>query len=91
MKSLLCIRQRGQGRRGGGREKKRRRKNRTKRDGEAAAFLLLPLPLFPSHSLFSTSSQQTKKFIDAEHRFGAHNYAPLPVVLERGVRRASDF
>ena len=26
----------------------------------------------------------TAKFIDLEHQHGAHNYHPLPVVLERG-------
>ncbi|MCS6981975.1 MAG: ornithine--oxo-acid transaminase [Flavobacteriales bacterium] len=31
-----------------------------------------------------TTPIQTKAFIDLEHRFGAFNYHPLPVVLERG-------
>lgn len=31
------------------------------------------------------ATPKQREFIDAEHRFGAHNYAPLPVVLERGL------
>ena len=27
---------------------------------------------------------ETKDYIEREGRFGAHNYHPLPVVLERG-------
>ena len=27
---------------------------------------------------------KTKEYIERENRFGAHNYHPLPVVLERG-------
>lgn len=29
-------------------------------------------------------NNQTQYFIDLEHRFGAHNYHPLPVVLQKG-------
>ncbi len=31
-----------------------------------------------------TVNQSTQKYIDREARYGAHNYHPLPVVLERG-------
>jgi ornithine--oxo-acid transaminase len=31
-----------------------------------------------------TPSAKTKYYLDLEEKFGAHNYAPLPVVLERG-------
>ncbi|MGB0199259.1 MAG: ornithine--oxo-acid transaminase [Flavobacteriaceae bacterium] len=31
-----------------------------------------------------TALENTQAFIDAEHQYGAHNYHPLPVVLERG-------
>lgn len=31
-----------------------------------------------------TNKTQTQHFIDLEDKFGAHNYHPLPVVLERG-------
>ncbi len=34
--------------------------------------------------LTSTSSARTQQFIEKEEQFGAHNYHPLPVVLERG-------
>jgi ornithine--oxo-acid transaminase len=29
-------------------------------------------------------SDRTRHFIELEERWGAHNYHPLPVVLERG-------
>jgi ornithine--oxo-acid transaminase len=32
----------------------------------------------------STQHNNTHYFIDLEHQFGAHNYHPLPVVLEKG-------
>ena len=31
-----------------------------------------------------TALENTQSFIDTEHQYGAHNYHPLPVVLERG-------
>lgn len=31
-----------------------------------------------------TEQSKTQSFIDKEHHFGAHNYHPMPVVLERG-------
>jgi ornithine--oxo-acid transaminase len=31
-----------------------------------------------------TALENTQAFIDTEHQYGAHNYHPLPVVLERG-------
>ena len=31
-----------------------------------------------------TKTSHTETYIDLEHKFGAHNYHPLPVVLERG-------
>lgn len=34
--------------------------------------------------MVSTLSQKTKHFLDLEEQYGAHNYHPLPVVLERG-------
>ena len=33
----------------------------------------------------SSTSQQTAHFLDLEHRYGAHNYHPLPVVLTKGA------
>ncbi len=32
----------------------------------------------------TTSISKTEELIEKEHRYGAHNYHPLPVVLERG-------
>ncbi|MFM7709453.1 MAG: ornithine--oxo-acid transaminase [Ferruginibacter sp.] len=32
----------------------------------------------------TSASQQTSHFLDLEHRYGAHNYHPLPVVLTKG-------
>src|ERR1700751_754163 len=31
------------------------------------------------------ASTNAQKFIDLENQYGAHNYAPLPVVLNRGL------
>ena len=33
----------------------------------------------------NTLSARTRKFIDLEDRYGAHNYHPLPVVLKKGA------
>ena len=35
------------------------------------------------HSLNSLT-EQTQYYIDLEQKFGAHNYHPIPVVLNRG-------
>src|SRR5688572_11694010 len=32
----------------------------------------------------SMTNSKTQYFIDLEHHYGAHNYHPLPVVLEKG-------
>lgn len=37
-----------------------------------------------SHSNHINLSERTRRFIDLEDRFGAHNYHPLPVVLKKG-------
>src|SRR5512135_1946610 len=34
--------------------------------------------------LTHTLSQQTAHYLELEEKFGAHNYHPLPVVLEKG-------
>lgn len=39
--------------------------------------------LFTMHHHF-TISDTTQQYLDLEYRYGAHNYHPLPVVLERG-------
>ncbi|EOD04603.1 hypothetical protein EMIHUDRAFT_259534, partial [Emiliania huxleyi CCMP1516] len=44
---------------------------------------LLP-SLLRSRRASSTSSAAAARLIGLEERHGAHNYAPLPVVLERG-------
>jgi ornithine--oxo-acid transaminase len=33
---------------------------------------------------FNTAGSETAKFLDLEERYGAHNYHPLPVVLQKG-------
>lgn len=33
---------------------------------------------------FDTAGSETAKFLDLEERYGAHNYHPLPVVLQQG-------
>jgi hypothetical protein len=38
-----------------------------------------------SLNLHPTFSLSTLKFIEAEDKYGCHNYAPLPVVLTRGL------
>ncbi len=45
-----------------------------------------PAPKAKGGAKKKTSSKisKTKSFIDMEHKYGAHNYHPLPVVLERG-------
>lgn len=40
--------------------------------------------LISSLSSFQHTSMQASYFIELENRYGAHNYHPLPVVLERG-------
>lgn len=40
----------------------------------------LLLPLF----MVSTLSEKTKHYLELEEQYGAHNYHPLPVVLEKG-------
>jgi hypothetical protein len=39
---------------------------------------------------FTASGHATAKCIDLEERFGAHNYAPLPVVLAKGEGTCRD-
>ncbi len=34
--------------------------------------------------MVSTLSDKTKHYLDLEEQFGAHNYHPLPVVLQKG-------
>ena len=34
--------------------------------------------------MVSTLSDKTKHYLDLEEKYGAHNYHPLPVVLQRG-------
>ena len=34
-------------------------------------------------------SPASARFIELEHRYGAHNYHPLPVVLTRGLGEAA--
>ena len=36
------------------------------------------------HTSIAAVSANTQYFIDKEEQFGAHNYHPLPVVLQRG-------
>ena len=73
-----------------GRKKKEEQKERNRaesEEGEAASFFLLTL----SFSHPTSNLVKIQQFIDAEHRFGAHNYAPLPVVLERGVESSQSL
>jgi len=43
-------------------------------------FIIYYYPLF----MVSTLSEKTKHYLQLEEQFGAHNYHPLPVVLEKG-------
>jgi ornithine--oxo-acid transaminase len=38
----------------------------------------------PGHGLDPAQSSNQQQYIDREEKYGAHNYHPLPVVLERG-------
>ena len=63
------------------------RAEKERREAASSTFFADSFPLLsrPPLSKKKKSTKQKKQVIDAEHRFGAHNYAPLPVVLERGV------
>lgn len=41
---------------------------------------------FAGQDLAPAQTEKQQQIIDREEKFGAHNYAPLPVVLERGER-----
>ena len=42
--------------------------------------------IFQKNHIFAihTKTMKTQDFIEIEHQYSAHNYHPLPVVLERG-------
>eukprot|EP00877_Chromochloris_zofingiensis_P012270 jgi/Chrzof1/7297/Cz02g18080.t1 len=50
----------------------------------AARYVSSAAPAHDEHDYSTAPTPLQQKFIDREDKYGAHNYAPIPVVLERG-------